>query len=151
VVRIHPCPPTCSGDAIGRRVRLRAALLRVRISPRAPSSQVQRPALHGRLAQFWQTRWSQKPVVPGSSPGPATKFSGQWRKGRRTALKTRRLRTCGFDSHLAYQVVPRLPMVRRTVSKAVFRGSNPCRGARRKLTAISHQLSAMSAASRADS
>ena len=89
-----PAHQLCSGDAIGRRVRSRAAFLRVRSSPRAPS---------GRLAQSWQTRWSQKPVVPGSTPGPATKFSGQWRNGLRSARKTRRLRT------LWVQLPPGLP------------------------------------------
>ena len=79
---------------------------------------------------LWQTRWSQKPVVPGSNPGPATKFQASG--GMVYAARSKRavFGHCGFDSHLAYQVAPRLPMVRRTVSKAVARGSNPRRGAK---------------------
>ena len=44
--------------------------------------------------------------------------------GKADAPRSKRgvLGHCGFDSHLAYQVAPRLPMVRRTVSKAVARG-----------------------------
>ena len=78
---------------------------------------------------LWQTRWSQKPVVPGSNPGPATKFQASGETAYAARSKRAVFGHCGFDSHLAYQVAPRLPMVRRTVSKAVARGSNPCRGA----------------------
>ena len=41
-----------------------------------------------------------------------------------------RLTVSGFDSPVSHQVVPRLPMVRLTVSKAVIGGSNPSWGAK---------------------
>ena len=120
MVRIHPCPPLM----LEWRNRETCA-----VEGRIVASSNLAPSTNGRLAQFWQTRWSQEPVVPGSNPGPATKFQASGETAYAARSKRAVFGHCGFDSHLAYQVAPRLPMVRRTVSKAVARGSNPCRGA----------------------
>ena len=89
----NPCPPSkCSGGATGRRVRLRAALLRVRISPRTP--QARSPT---RQRQHAQTVSS-----VGSNPTEPTKCACS-----PTAEATRSKRVkCWFESSQAHQRAP---------------------------------------------
>jgi hypothetical protein len=107
----------CSGGATGRRVRSRAALLRVRISPRTP--QARSPT---RQRQHAQTVSS-----VGSNPTEPTK-APVVQLVETAALKAAQ---CRFESGQAHHT-PRLPMVRRADSKPAIGCSNHPWGAMRR-------------------
>ena len=108
----------CSGGATGRRVRSRAALLRVRISPRTP--QARSPT---RQRQHAQTVSS-----VGSNPTEPTMCA---RSPTAEAAASKAVQ-CWFKSSRAHHSPPRLPMVRPADSKPATGCSNHPWGAMRR-------------------